>query len=250
VSKPAPGLRSPSPFLSRQAAAILLVEDDPAQRRALADILAARGYRVASAGSAAEALGMLDAERPDLALVDLGLPDLDGIELSRHIGLRIGCPRIILTADDRGERIVEGLDSGADDYVLKPYEPEVLLARVRAALRRQLAASTPEPDPMLTCGDLVVDTAARSVFIGDDPTPAPIVARQFDLLVALVRNEGRVMTVTDLSRVLWGFDVPDDYRQALRNAVSKLRRSLGSGPRRPRLETDHSVGYRLVGPPS
>ncbi len=159
---------------------------------------------------------MLDAERPDLALVDLGLPDLDGIELSRHIGLRIGCPRIILTADDRGERIVEGLDSGADDYVLKPYEPEVLLARVRAALRRQLAAQTPEPDPMLMCGDLVVDTAARSVFIGDDPTPAPIVARQFDLLVALVRNEGRVMTVTDL----------------------------------PRLETDHSVGYRLVGPPT
>jgi two-component system OmpR family response regulator len=101
---------------------------------------------------------------------------------------------------------------------------------------------------MLTCGDVVVDIAARTVLIGDDPTPAPIVARQFDLLVAFVRNEGRVMTVTDLSRVLWGFDVPDDYRQALRNAVSKLRRSLGSGPLRPRLETDHSVGYRLVGP--
>ncbi|MEP1126324.1 MAG: response regulator transcription factor [Ilumatobacter sp.] len=227
---------------------ILLVEDDPGQRRALADILGRRGYRVAAAASAAEALGMLDAERPDLAMVDLGLPDLDGIELSRHIGLRAGCPRIILTADDRGERIVEGLDSGADDYVLKPYDPDVLLARVRAALRRQSMVATQDAEPMMTCGDVTVDTAARTVFIGDDPTPAPIVARQFDLLVALVRNEGRVLTVADLSRALWGFDVPDDYRQALRNAVSKLRRSLGTGARRPRLETDHSVGYRLVGP--
>jgi len=185
---------------------------------------------------------------PDLALIDLGLPDLDGLELNRHVGLRHGCPRIILTADDREARIVEALDSGADDYVLKPYDSEVLLARVRAALRRRLAKDQPESGSVLACGDVTVDTAARTVFIGDDPTPVAIVARQFDLLAALVQNQGRVMTVVELSRVLWGFDLPDDSRQALRNAISKIRRSLGSGPRRPRLETDHSVGYRLVSP--
>ena len=213
-------------------------------------MLSARGYRVVAAGSGSDALGLIDAEPPDLALIDLGLPDMDGIELVRHIGLRTACPRIILTADDRASRIVEGLDSGADDYVFKPYDSEVLLARVRAALRRRLAAVHPGPDEPLTCGDVMVDVGARLVLIDGRSPAVPIVARQFDLLVALVRNEGRVMTTTDLSRVVWGFDVPDDYRQLLRNAVSKLRRSLGRGPLRPRLETDHSVGYRLVAPPT
>lgn len=238
--------RSPSP--SRRPATILLVEDDLAQRRALYQILSARGYRVASAGSAAAALGLVESEPPDLALIDLGLPDMDGLELVRHIALRTTCPQIILTADDQPDRIVDCLDRGADDYVIKPYDSHVLLARVRAALRRRLATAVPDADELLSCGDVTVDTAARSVLIdGTTPDP-PIVARQFDLLAALVRNEGRVMTTTDLARVLWGFDVPDDFRQSLRNAISKLRRGLGNGPQRPRIQTDHSVGYRLVGP--
>ncbi len=122
------------------------------------------------------------------------------------------------------------------------------MARVRAALRRRLATAQPEPEELLSCGDVSVDVAARVVLIGGRPSDPPIVARQFDLLAALVRNEGRVMTTTDLARVLWGFDVPDDFRQSLRNGISKLRRALGDGPLRPRLETDHSVGYRLVAP--
>jgi two-component system, OmpR family, KDP operon response regulator KdpE len=239
---------SPSPFPSRRAATILVVEDDRAQLRSLGDILTARGYRVVAASSAGDALSLLDVETMDLALIDLGLPDLDGIELSRQIGLRADCPRIILTADDRGSRIVDGLDGGADDYVLKPYDSEVLLARVRGALRRRLATIQPEQSDVFRCGDVTVDVAARQVFLGDGGVPAPIVARQFDLLAALVRHEGRVLTVAELSRVLWGFDVPDDYRQALRTSISKLRRALGVGPDRPRLETDHSVGYRLVLP--
>jgi len=219
-----------------------------AHRRSLTDILTARGYRVLAAGSASDALLILDGEPTDLALIDLGLPDLDGIQLSRQIGLRADCPRIILTADDRRSRIVEGLDGGAVDYVLKPYDSEVLLARVRGALRLRLATIQPEPNDVMHCGDVTVDVAARQVFLGDDPAPAPIVARQFDLLATLVRHQGRVLTVAELSRILWGFDVPDDYRQALRTSIRKLRRALGAAPDRPRLETDHSVGYRLVPP--
>jgi two-component system KDP operon response regulator KdpE len=213
-------------------------------------ILGARGYRVTTAGSGADALELVDVEPPDLALIDLGLPDMDGLDLVRHLALRTSCPQIILTADDQPDRIVEGLDRGADDYVVKPYDSSVLLARVRAALRRRLATTQPDPVEILSCGDVKVDIAARSVLIGGAPPEPPIVARQFDLLAALMRNEGRVMTTTDLSRVLWGFDVPDDFRQSLRNAISKLRRSLGDGPLRPVLETDHSVGYRLVTPPA
>jgi len=241
--------RSASRTRSQRAARILLVGGDSSQRDQLEGVLASSGYRVAVADGAGQALASLDAEPPDLALVELDLPDLDGIELGRHIGVRSGCPLIILGDHDDPSKIVEGLDSGADDYVLRPFDIDVLLARVRAALRRRLVAAAQTTDQVLICGDVKIDTGARTVVIGDDAMPVAIVAGQFVLLAALARNQRRVMENAELSRVLWGFDGPDDPDRALRVAISKLRRSLGTGPQRPRLETHHRVGYRLVAPP-
>lgn len=223
----------------------MVVEDDPAQRDALVGILAARGATVIAVGSGGDALTVLDAERPDLVMVDLGLPDIDGVDLCRHILNRVDAAVIILTADQEEERIVAGLDAGADDYVHKPYSSDVLLARVRAALRKRLGPPSGRDDDVHV-GDVVIDVAARQVFVAG--ALAPIVARQFDLLAALARHEGRVLTTVELARAVWGLDVPDDYKQALRNSMSKLRKSLGTGPNRPLIETDHHVGYRLVAP--
>ena len=153
-----------------------------------------------------------------------------------------------MTADALEDRIIEVLDLGADDYVLKPFSMNQLLARVRVALRHRLATASLVEDQILVCGDVTIDTAAHQVII--DGHRVDLFPRQFDLLAALVRNEGRIMTYSTLGRVLWGLDSNQDHAALLRSTVSKLRRTLGVGPRRPTIETEHHVGYRLVNPDS
>ena len=186
--------------------------------------------------------------RPDVILLDLGLPDIDGLVLCRHLRLQVTCPLIVVTADALEDRIIEVLDLGADDYVPKPFSMNQLLARVRVALRHRLATAALLDDQVLQCGDVTIDTAAHQVLI--DCQTVDLFPRQFDLLTALVRNEGRVMTYSTLVRVLWGMDAADEHVAPLRTAISKLRKTLGVGARRPSIDTEHHVGYRLVVPDS
>ena len=231
---------------SSSAARILLIEDEPDQRAALTAVLEARGHRVEVATNGVEGLDMAVACNPDVIFLDLGLPDIDGVTLCRHIRVRTSCPIIVVTADVLESRLIEVLDLGADDYILKPYRVDELLARLRVALRHRLALISATRDEVLRCGDVQIDTAARQTRVaGRDLDLLP---RQFDLLVALVRNEGKVMTYDVLTRVVWGLERPDEQRFALRTAISKLRSALGVGDDRPSIETEHHIGYRLVAP--
>lgn len=227
-------------------ALILLVEDDPGQRDTLTTVLAARGHRVATAATGAEALSLADSLRPDVILLDLGLPDIDGVELCRRLRLHHHCPVIVVTADAVEDRLVDVLEKGADDYVLKPYSTRLLLARLGVALRHRVATAPLLDADVLHCGGLTIDVPAHLVFV--DGAPVELIPRQFDLLTALVRNEGRVMTYATLARVLWGLDATGDYRLQLRSVVSKLRRALGGAASLPSIVTEPHVGYRLVAP--
>ena len=136
---------------------------------------------------------------PDVVLLDLGLPDIDGLELCRHLLLQVDCPVIAVTADAVEDRVVDALELGASDYVLKPYRVNELLARVGVALRHQLATAPLRADEMLVAGDVTVDVAGHRVRIGT--VEVDLVPRQFDLLCALVRNEGKLMTYELLTRL-------------------------------------------------
>lgn len=210
--------------------------------------MSVRGHVVEQAASGAEALDLAKVIDPDLILLDLGLPDIDGLDLCRHLRLQHSCPVIVVTADALEDRTIALLDLGADDYVVKPYRMNELLARVRVALRHRLTATAVLDAPIIECGDLIVDVDAHQLIIAG--TPVEMYPRQFDLLVALVRNEGRVMTYAALARALWGLEAPANYQYPLRTAISKLRKTLGVGPQRPTVDTEHHVGYRLVAPTS
>ncbi|MBI5089656.1 MAG: response regulator transcription factor [Actinobacteria bacterium] len=226
---------------------VLVVEDDEAQRSTLITTLTAHGYRVRGAATGVEALDLAEATRPDLVLLDLGLPDVPGIELCRHLPLRHACPIVVVTGDDSDEQLVRALDLGADDYLVKPYNPQVLLARARVALRHRVATASLVDDDVLHSGDVTIDLAARSVFAGG--TEVVLLPRQFEVLVALVRNPGRLLTYATLGRIVWGTDIEGGHHlQSLRTAVSRLRQALGEGPLRPVIETERHVGYRLVEP--
>jgi two-component system KDP operon response regulator KdpE len=228
------------------AATILIVEDDPAQQIVLRVALEARGMAVHLAGSARAADELLQALRPDLILLDLGLPDADGFELCRHLRRLVTCPILVVTAQTAEDRVVQALDLGADDYVTKPFSMPVLLARLRVALRRQSDLAALPQNEVLHAGDLTLDIGAHQLRIGSEVVEMP--ARQFAVLAILVRNEGRVVTYTALGRALGGFDLPPDVRNPWRVTISKLRRQLGDGPSRPVIETELNVGYRLVVP--
>jgi DNA-binding response OmpR family regulator len=234
------------PSIGRPSSLILVVEDDEAQRAALVTALTARGHRVEAVATGAAALEVVKLIEPDVALLDLGLPDIDGLELCRHLLVQLNCPVIVVTADGMEESVVTALEMGADDYVLKPYRTNELLARVGVALRHLVAVAPLRADEHLVCGDVVIDVAGHRVRVAD--AEVDLVPRQFELLSALVRNEGKLMTNEMLARIIWGLDPPVDPRLALRSAVSKLRGSLGSGDSRPTIQTEQRIGYRLVGP--
>jgi two-component system KDP operon response regulator KdpE len=225
-------------------ASVLVVEDNRAQQRVLINALTVRGYDVSAATSGAEALRTLDADSVDLVILDLGLPDVDGLDLFRHIKLRVSCPVIVVTADSDEGRIVAALDLGADDYVTKPFSMPVLLARLRVALR---AHGSSDDARVLGAGDIRVDLDGHQVMLGDQVVEmhSSLVA----LLAVLIRHQGKVLTYSALDRALGGEPSATD-RTLHRVAISKLRRQIGAGPRRPTIETEYDVGYRLVVPNS
>jgi DNA-binding response OmpR family regulator len=223
-------------------ARILIVEDDTDLSKALELELAHAGYaaRVIGDGPAALATG-LD-WRPDLVLLDLGLPSLDGLEVCRRLRAETRAPIIILTARDAVDDRVRGLDAGADDYLAKPFSLDELMARVRAALRR---ARLRDEGRQLLAGDLVLDAAARTVTRGGEEIS--LTRREFDLLECLLRHPGQVLNRDTLLQHVWGYDflggsnVVDVYVRYLRRKVER--------PDRPRLiETVRGIGYALRPP--
>jgi two-component system KDP operon response regulator KdpE len=233
----------PSRFPSLpELARILVIEDERPQQIALEAALTSRGYDVDIASTAARALRLASVTEPDLVLLDLGLPDADGIDLCRHLRSMLRCPIIVVSADSVEHRIVAALDLGADDYVVKPYLPSVLMARIRVALRHAAATAPLVQDTVLRCGDVIVDVSAHQVQVAGEIID--LQARAFALLTVLIRNEGKVLTYRMLSRALDGVEGEGELN-ALRVLVSKLRKQLGTGPRRPVIVTELNVGYRL-----
>ncbi len=225
---------------------LLLVEDEAAQRRTLSIALESRGYSVVTAPSGVEALAALEHLTPDLVLLDLGLPDMDGLTVCTRMRVWLHCPIIVVSGDAVEERMVEALDRGADDYVVKPYSMPVLLARVRVSLRHAATAAAIAGADRFECGDLRLDVPAHEVTV--DGRPVDMQARQFALLTLLLRQEGKVVTYSTLAKAMWGHEPDAPDLNSLRIAVSRIRTLIGTGPRRPVIHTEVRVGYRLTGP--
>lgn len=226
---------------------VLVVEDELSMRTILADCLERRGYRVLTSADGAEGLQRALDEKPDLVLLDLMLPKLDGFAVCRELR-RLGFRGriLILTARGRIEDRVQGLDAGADDYLPKPFSRDELLARVRALLRRNDAAS--QPPPRLLLGDVVVDLAARRALRGDEELP--LSAREFAMLALLIERAGQVVTREDFLDRVWGVTAFPTTRTVDKHIVS-LRQKIEIDPAQPRwIHTVHGTGYRLELPPA
>ena len=221
---------------------ILVVDDEPQIQRFLKPALAAAGYDVIRAMDGAEALAALRAHAPDVVVLDLGLPDLDGKEVITLMRRHSETPIIVLSArGEEGEKIA-ALDRGADDYVAKPFGIGELLARIRVALR-STAAGGAVAATVLVCGDVEVDLAAHRVTRAGEPVK--LTPKEFDLLVALMRAGGRVLTHRALLARVWGAGHTEDT-QYLRVFVGRLRQKLERDPAAPTLIlTEPGVGYRI-----
>lgn len=226
-------------------AQLLVVEDDERIRTALIRALRERGHAVSSAGTALEGLRQAVEERPDLVVLDLGLPDLDGRELLRMLRAVSAVPVIIATARDDDDSVVQALDAGADDYVLKPFQAGQLEARIRAVLRRAAGAAD-AATAAVTVGDLRVDMRSRRVTQAGHPVD--LAPKEFDLLAYLAARAGTVVTKRELLAEVWqlpygGSDKTVDVH------LSWLRRKLGESAAEPRLlQTVRGVGVRLAEP--
>jgi two-component system alkaline phosphatase synthesis response regulator PhoP len=224
------------------AKTVLVVEDEVKILQVVRDYLAGAGFSVATAADGPSALARARALPPDLVVLDLGLPGMDGLDVARELRHRSPVPIIILTA--RGEELdrVLGLELGADDYMVKPFSPRELVARVRAVLRR-----TEEPHGgggPIVAGDLTVDPARRAVAVAG--RPVVLTATEFELLAHMAGQPGRVFTRAQLLAVVHGVAV-ESYERAVDAHVKNIRRKLEPDPHRPRhLLTVHGVGYRLA----
>ena len=228
-------------------AQILLVEDDPSIREVTALGLRAAGFTVATAVDGVDGLERWRADRPDLVLLDVMLPRMDGLEVCRAIRREATTPIVMLTARSDTIDVVVGLESGADDYVRKPFELPELVARVRAALRRRSTAGDGVPATVtITLGDLQIDVEGRTVRRGD--RDIPLTRTEFDLLVELAGNPGRVFTRDLLLDHVWGYDYLGDSR-LVDVAVGRLRSKIEADPAAPVLVlTVRGAGYKAVRP--
>jgi two-component system KDP operon response regulator KdpE len=222
-------------------ASILIVDDEPPIRRLLRTSLTAQGYDVLEATGGQEAIDAVGRDKPDLVILDLGLPDLGGIEVIRVLRQRSSLPIIVLSVRDDERGKVEALDLGADDYVIKPFGVDELVARIRTALRHRFQAQGEKP--LFTAGDLAVDLVRRSVKRGGEEVH--LSPKEYDLLAELVANAGKVLTHRHILSKVWGPAHTEDA-QYLRVFIRNLRSKLEPDPARPQLIlTEPGVGYRL-----
>jgi two-component system KDP operon response regulator KdpE len=222
---------------------VLLIEDEPKIRSVVREALRQDVTQVLEASTAAEGLAVAAAERPDLVVLDLGLPDMDGAEVCRRLRAWTAAPILVLSARHSEDEKTALLDVGADDYVTKPFGTAELRARVRAQLRRARMAPVPGGDGPLTLGDLVIDVARRTVT--RDETGVHLTPTEWGLLSTLVTNAGRTVTHQQLYRAVWG-SAHGDAQQYLRVYVAHLRRKIEADPYAPRhIVTEPGVGYRF-----
>src|SRR3712207_2587215 len=224
-----------------QAGRVLVVEDDDAIADVLRRTLRQEGHEVRSSGDGVGALRAAEQFAPDLVILDLGLPGLDGVEVCRRLRAESDVPILILTARSDLDDRVEGLDSGADDYLVKPFERQELLARLRALMRRR----PPRGSAALVVGDLVLNSDTREVLRGD--RPLELTNREFELLEYLMRNERLVISRERLLEEVWGYD-PMAMTNTIDVFISNLRRKLEEGGEPRLLHTKRGAGYVLRAP--
>ena len=223
---------------------VLVIDDEPPILRALRINLTARQYEVVTAVDATTALRAVDTERPDLVILDLGLPDLDGVEVIRRLRTWTPVPIVVLSGRADSTDKVEALDAGADDYVTKPFGVDELLARIRAVTRR---LTVPEADETLRIGRYAVDLGRRRVCDAEDESQEVHLTRtEWQLLTVLARNPGRLLGQRQLLQEVWGPTYVSET-QYLRQFMAQLRRKLEDNPARPRhLMTEPGMGYRFA----
>jgi two-component system, OmpR family, KDP operon response regulator KdpE len=227
--------------MATEGARVLVIDDEPQIRRMLKVALSAHGYSVAEAGSGKEGLNEAAIFHPDLVILDLGLPDLDGMEIVRRLREWMQAPVIILSVREKEKDKIEALDAGADDYLTKPFSMGELLARIRVALRHVTGGEDP---PVLTFSDLTIDLGRRLVFLkGDELKLTPT---EYEILKYLAVHSGRVVTHGQLLKAVWGPNYQQET-QYLRVYVGQLRRKIETDPANPSLiVTEPGVGYRLI----
>ena len=222
---------------------ILLVDDDALMRRSLAFNLEQAGYRPSAAANAEDALALARRDPPDLILLDIGLPGMDGLDALRSFQQRADTPIIFVTARRRELDQALGLELGADDYVTKPFDVNVLLARVKAVLRRYERSAPSTTRERLEVGDLVIEPAAHVVSLAGEPVD--LAPREFDLLCALALHAGQVVSVNDLLAQVWGAEYEGET-QAVYVHIRWLREKIEADPQTPRrIITVRGVGYKL-----
>jgi two-component system KDP operon response regulator KdpE len=221
---------------------VLVCDDEPQIVRALRVVLREAGYQVVAASDGEEALDRAALHPPDAAIIDLVLPDIDGVEVCRRLREWTAAPIVVLSAVGDESEKVRALDAGADDYVTKPFGPRELVARLQAALRR---AGSAADVPVLAAGDLEVDVAARVVRRrGEEIHLTPI---EFDLMSAFARNPGRLLTHRALLTEVWGPGHADETA-VLRTHIANLRQKIDPDGTAMPIRTDPGVGYRLAAP--
>jgi two-component system KDP operon response regulator KdpE len=223
------------------AARILIVDDEPSILATMAPLLRARGYEVSTATTGHAALEAVERQPPQLVILDLGLPDLDGIDVCRRLREGRAIPILVLSARGAEQDKVAALDAGADDYVTKPFGSEELLARVRASLRRTDSAV---PAGIIKRGDVTIDVDRRKVVRGNDELR--LTPKELDLLLFLAQHAGRVLTHRAILKAIWGPNAVDQPEH-LRVLVNSLRRKLERDPSKPQyIKTEPWVGYRFA----
>jgi two-component system KDP operon response regulator KdpE len=230
--------------MSATSPRLLLIEDELPIRKFVSTALASASYHLDEAATAQQALQHASQSPPDLVILDLGLPDMDGQEVIRRLREWLTAPIIVLSARDEDQQKITALDNGADDYLTKPFSTGELLARVRVALRHANRIASDVGKTSFECGELRVDLAARQVFVANSEVHlTPI---EYKLLTTLIHYAGKVLTHRQLLKQVWG---PDQVHEThyLRVFMANLRRKLEVDPARPRyLLTEQGVGYRLA----
>jgi two-component system alkaline phosphatase synthesis response regulator PhoP len=220
---------------------ILVVEDELKIARLVRDYLHQAGFAVIEAGDGASALSLARSEKPDMVVLDLGLPEMDGLDVTRRLRQSSSVPIIMLTArSEESDRIV-GLELGADDYIVKPFSPKELVARIRAVLRR--ADATLGGGELIRAGSVAIDIPKMRVTVGDDEVD--LTATEFELLVTLARHPGRIYTRAQLLDALHGVSF-ESYERSVDAHIKNIRRKIEPDPRRPQLVlTVYGVGYKF-----
>lgn len=227
---------------------ILVVEDEPQMRRFLRTLIGSHRYRLLEAETGRETLALASSHDPDLIILDLGLPDTDGLDLVAELRGWTQTPIIVVSARGREEDKVKALDLGADDYLTKPFGSQELLARVRVALRHASRTVGADMGSVFRAGSLTVDLARRKVFVSEQPVH--LTPLEYKLLTTLIEHSGKVLTHRQLLERVWG-PTHAEQTQYLRVYMAQLRRKIERDPARPELlKTETGVGYRLDSPES